>query len=80
MPFFWFHGERDVFTPPSLAADYFADVVAPHKDAALIADAGHLAAFAQPDQFLIELLVRVRPALNRSCPLVRTPIRTSVRS
>jgi pimeloyl-ACP methyl ester carboxylesterase len=80
MPFFWLHGERDVLTPPALAADYFADVVAPYKDATLIAGAGHLAAFAQPDQFLIELLVRVRPALHRRCPRPCAPTRAGARS
>jgi pimeloyl-ACP methyl ester carboxylesterase len=61
VPVFWFHGEADVFTPTALAADYFADVEAPWKEAALIRGAGHLAAFVQPEQLLMELLTRVRP-------------------
>jgi len=65
VPFFWFHGERDVLTPTALAEDYVADVDAPVKDGALIPDVGHLCAFAAPDRLLAELLGRVRPWLNR---------------
>jgi pimeloyl-ACP methyl ester carboxylesterase len=36
-------------------------VAAPVKHLALIKNAGHFAAFSQPDQFLAELLTRVRP-------------------
>jgi pimeloyl-ACP methyl ester carboxylesterase len=61
LPFFIFQGENDVLTPASLAEAYLADVVAPVKDMVTIPDAGHFAAFVQPEQFLSELLVRVRP-------------------
>ena len=66
VPFFILQGENDVLTPASLAAQYFADVVAPAKKMTLIRDAGHFAAFIQPEQFLNELLVRVRPLAIRS--------------
>jgi hypothetical protein len=36
-------------------------VVAPLKAMRLIADAGHFAAFLQPEQFLDQLLTLVRP-------------------
>jgi pimeloyl-ACP methyl ester carboxylesterase len=39
---------------------YFDELEAPHKEFVLIKQAGHLAAFAQPEQFLNELLQRVR--------------------
>ncbi len=61
VPFFIFQGENDVLTVPSLAQAYFHDVVAPVKGITLIRDAGHFAAFTQPEQFLHELLSRVRP-------------------
>jgi pimeloyl-ACP methyl ester carboxylesterase len=61
VPFFLFQGERDVITLTTLAEDYFAEVEAPTKGLALIPDAGHFAAFTQPDRFLAELLTRVRP-------------------
>jgi pimeloyl-ACP methyl ester carboxylesterase len=61
VPFFLFQGESDVVTLTSLATEYFAEVQAPTKGLALIKDAGHFAAFTQPDRFLAELLTRVRP-------------------
>jgi pimeloyl-ACP methyl ester carboxylesterase len=61
MPFFIFQGEHDELTPVRLAARYFADVDAPVKEMALIADAAHFASFWQPAQFLELLLERVRP-------------------
>jgi pimeloyl-ACP methyl ester carboxylesterase len=61
VPFFLFQGERDVITLTSLATEYFAEVQAPAKELALIPDAGHFAAFTQPDRFLAELRTRVRP-------------------
>jgi pimeloyl-ACP methyl ester carboxylesterase len=60
VPFFLFQGESDVITLTTLATEYHADIEAPNKDLALIKDAGHFAAFTQPDQFLTELLTRVR--------------------
>jgi pimeloyl-ACP methyl ester carboxylesterase len=61
VPFFIFQGENDVLTTPALAREFFDDVNAPMKRMALIRDAGHFAAFMQPDRFLRELLVDVRP-------------------
>jgi pimeloyl-ACP methyl ester carboxylesterase len=59
IPFFLFQGETDVVTPTALAEEYFAEVEALTKGFALIEDAGHFAAFTQPEQFLTELLGRV---------------------
>jgi pimeloyl-ACP methyl ester carboxylesterase len=50
-----------VITLTSLAEEYFGEVEAPTKGLALIPDAGHFAAFTQPEPFLAELLTRVRP-------------------
>jgi len=61
LPFFLFQGESDVITLTTLATEYFAEVEAPSKGLALIKDAGHFAAFTQPERFLTELLTRVRP-------------------
>jgi|Tabmets5t2r1_1033131.scaffolds.fasta_scaffold08236_2 pimeloyl-ACP methyl ester carboxylesterase len=61
VPFFLLQGEQDVITLTSLATGYFAEVQAPTKGLALIPDAGHFAAFTQPDRFLAELLTHVRP-------------------
>ncbi len=66
VPFFVFQGDNDVLTLPSLAEAYCNHVTAPVKGFALIRDAGHFAAFLQPDQFLTELLARVRPLVTTS--------------
>ena len=68
LPFFLFQGESDVITLTTLATEYFSDVEAPSKDLALIKDAGHFAAFTQPDRFLSELLTRVRPLASDAAP------------
>jgi pimeloyl-ACP methyl ester carboxylesterase len=68
VPFYLFQGETDVITLTKLATDYFADVQAPRKELALIEDAGHFAAFTQPDRFLAELLTRVWPLAAASTP------------
>ena len=61
VPFFNFQGAEDLVTLPELATAYFDDVEAPLKEMTLIRDAGHFAAFAQTEQFLHELVTRVRP-------------------
>jgi len=64
VPFFIFQGDSDIITPASLAKDYFDEVVVPHKEFVLIRNAGHLAAFARPEQFLEELINRVQPIIK----------------
>lgn len=61
LPVFVFQGSNDVLTTPALARAYFEEIVAPIKKMELISDAGHFAAFLQPEQFLEKLLVCVRP-------------------
>ena len=61
LPFFIFQGESDIFTPAEAARTYFDSIQAPHKAFVLIKDCGHLAALSRPEQFLQELLSRVRP-------------------
>jgi pimeloyl-ACP methyl ester carboxylesterase len=69
VPFYLFQGERDVITLTSLATEYFDEVQAPTKELALITNAGHFAAFTQPDRFLAELLTRVRLLASAASPL-----------
>jgi hypothetical protein len=57
-----------VITLTTLATDYFVEVEAPTKELALITDAGHFAAFTQPNRFLTELLTRVHPLAAESKP------------
>jgi pimeloyl-ACP methyl ester carboxylesterase len=68
VPFFLFQGETDVVTLTSLATEYFQEVQAPTKELALIPDAGHFAAFTQPERFLGELRTRVRPLAAATGP------------
>jgi pimeloyl-ACP methyl ester carboxylesterase len=68
VPFFLFQGESDVVTLTTLAEEYFEEVEAPTKGLALIPDAGHFAAFTQPERFLVELLARVRPLAAQPSP------------
>ncbi|MFK0050164.1 alpha/beta fold hydrolase [Streptomyces sp. NPDC090741] len=64
LPFFLFQGAGDVITPVGPVRRFFDEVAAPVKGFALIEDAGHFAAFRQPDRFLDLLLTNVRPALT----------------
>ena len=59
VPFFIFQGEYDILTPVDDARRYFEKIKAPHKEFVLIKNAGHLAEFANPKQFLEELLNKV---------------------
>ncbi len=68
IPFFLFQGEHDVVTLTTLAEEYFEEVEAPTKGLALIPDAGHFAAFTQPERFLAELRTRVRPLAAAPSP------------
>jgi pimeloyl-ACP methyl ester carboxylesterase len=68
VPFFLFQGERDVVTLTTLAEEYFEEVEAPTKQLALIPNAGHFAAFTQPERFLAELLTRVHPLASPPSP------------
>jgi pimeloyl-ACP methyl ester carboxylesterase len=68
VPFFLFQGATDVVTLTSLATEYFQEVEAPTKQLALIPDAGHFAAFTQPERFLTELRTWVRPLASPPSP------------
>jgi pimeloyl-ACP methyl ester carboxylesterase len=68
VPFFLFQGASDVVTLTSLATEYFNEVEAPTKGLALIPDAGHFAAFTQPERFLDELRTQVHPLAPAPSP------------
>ena len=68
IPFFILQGERDVLTTPLLARAFFEDVIAPEKRFGAIANAGHFAASLQPEEFLRQLLMHVRPLANEARP------------
>ena len=71
VPFFILQGDTDAVTPTAAAKAYFDEIEAPHKEFSLINKAGHLAAFARPEQFLHELLQRVRPLVLQQAAKAR---------
>jgi len=60
VPMFVFQGEEDFTTPTALARQYVDSMKAPHKEFVPI-PGGHFAVFMHSDQFLRELVQRVRP-------------------
>jgi pimeloyl-ACP methyl ester carboxylesterase len=59
VPMFVFEGDQDFTTPTALARQYVASMKAPHKEFVLI-HGGRFAMFMNPDEFLQELVKRVR--------------------
>jgi pimeloyl-ACP methyl ester carboxylesterase len=60
VPMFVFEGEEDFTTPTALARQYIEAMKAPRKDFVPIRG-GHFAMFVHRDEFLQELVKRVRP-------------------
>ncbi|MFZ0635741.1 MAG: alpha/beta hydrolase [Candidatus Acidiferrales bacterium] len=60
IPIFVFQGEQDFTTPTALAQHYLESIKAPRK-AFVSISGGHFAVFIHSDQFLQELVARVRP-------------------
>jgi len=66
IPMFFIQGAEDFTTPTALARNYLEAVKAPQKEFVTINGGGHFAVFMHSDQFLQELVARVRPlALGR---------------
>jgi pimeloyl-ACP methyl ester carboxylesterase len=61
LPFFVFQGEEDFTTSTALARQYLESIKALHKQFVAIKGGGHFAVFMRSDQFLEELVARVRP-------------------
>jgi pimeloyl-ACP methyl ester carboxylesterase len=61
IPIFVFQGEQDFTTPSALAQQYLESIKAPRKAFVPIIGGGHFAVFMHSDQFLQELVARVRP-------------------
>jgi pimeloyl-ACP methyl ester carboxylesterase len=60
LPMFVFEGDEDFTTPTALARQYVASMKAPRKEFVLF-PGGHFAMFTHSDEFLRELVKRVRP-------------------
>jgi|tagenome__1003787_1003787.scaffolds.fasta_scaffold20887297_2 pimeloyl-ACP methyl ester carboxylesterase len=61
IPMVFIEGDEDEITPSGPAESYFKQIVAPHKDFVLVHGGDHFIPFDRPDQFLAELVGRVRP-------------------
>ncbi|HEY2461651.1 MAG TPA: alpha/beta fold hydrolase [Candidatus Acidoferrum sp.] len=61
VPMFFFQGAEDFTSPTELAREYLNELQAPRKQFVPIEGAGHFAVFMRSDQFLKELIGRVRP-------------------
>ena len=61
VPIFFFQGAEDFTTPTALAREYLDLIQAPRKEFVPIPGAGHFAVFMHADEFLEELVRRVRP-------------------
>ena len=59
-PIFFFEGDEDFTTPPALAREYLTTLQAPKKEFVSI-KGGHFAVFTNSNDFLRELVSKVRP-------------------
>jgi pimeloyl-ACP methyl ester carboxylesterase len=64
IPMFFIEGDEDYVTPSGPAEQYFKQIVAPHKDFVLFHGGDHFIPFDRPDQFLADLVARMRPFAN----------------
>jgi pimeloyl-ACP methyl ester carboxylesterase len=61
VPIFFFEGTEDAMAPIEPVEQYFKGIVAPHKEFVRFEGADHFLPFNRPDEFLAQLLARVRP-------------------
>lgn len=73
LPVFVIQGAEDFTTPTGLARELVASIHAPRKELVTIPGAGHFAVFTKTDEFLRELLERVRPLVRFPVESQKTP-------
>jgi pimeloyl-ACP methyl ester carboxylesterase len=61
IPMFFIEGDADGVTPGGPAEQYFDQIMAPHKEFVWVHGGDHFIPFDRPDEFLAELLARIRP-------------------
>jgi pimeloyl-ACP methyl ester carboxylesterase len=61
IPMFFIEGDEDYNTPSGPAEQYYNQIIAPHKDFVPLHGGDHFIPFDRPDEFLSELVTRVRP-------------------
>jgi len=68
IPMFFVEGDQDYVTPIGPAEQYFEQIIAPHKELVRIHGGERFIPFDRPDEFLAELVARVRPFANPPPP------------
>ncbi len=68
VPVFVIQGAQDCTTPTDLAKQWVASISAPRKEFLTIPGEGHFAAFIKSDEFLKDLIERVRPLAVAKTP------------
>jgi pimeloyl-ACP methyl ester carboxylesterase len=63
IPMFFFQGTHDHYTPLDLAEEYFSVIAAPNKEFVRFEGCHHFVVMNKSDDFLRELVTRVRPLL-----------------
>ncbi|HEY4310947.1 MAG TPA: alpha/beta hydrolase [Pirellulales bacterium] len=66
VPMFVIRGDHDCSAPTELAKKYLDSIIAPRKAFVTVPGVGHFAMFIKSDEFLKELVARVRPLAVRS--------------
>jgi pimeloyl-ACP methyl ester carboxylesterase len=66
LPVIFILAENDVLDPTALAVEYFGMIEAPKKELAILKGAGHSAVLMMPEEFLKELVAKVRPLADVS--------------
>jgi len=64
IPMVFIQGDEDAITPSGPAERYFEQIIAPHKEFVQVQGGDHFIPFDRPDQFLADLVARVRPFAN----------------
>jgi proline iminopeptidase len=72
IPMFVFQGADDNITPAQMARAYVDSMTAPQKQFVLITGAGHMAMSTKRDEFLKQLVERVRPLAIQPEPTPRS--------
>lgn len=68
IPMFFIEGDEDYVTPSGPAEQYFKQIIAPQKDFEQFHGGDHFIPFDHPDQFLADLVARVRPFADPLAP------------
>jgi proline iminopeptidase len=80
MPMIFLQGELDLQTPTALVSEVTPQLTSPHTELILFTEAGHLAMVTHRDEFLREMIERVRPLALAPAAAKKTRARNSTGS